>query len=125
MPRLDHVTIHSRDTRTMISFLETVLGVKEGKRPPFSNPGHWLYLDSHPVVHIDLVERDDNFPPGMINHCAFALYDFEPAVERIKSTGYRFEHRDIPDTELGQIFVYGPEGLKIELQYRRSNGSIR
>ncbi|MFB2604851.1 glyoxalase, partial [Rhizobium phaseoli] len=33
--------------------------------------------------------------------------------------GYRYEYYDIPDTDLGQVFVYGPEGVRIELQYKR------
>lgn len=119
MPRLDHVNIHTRNASAMIAFLETVLGVKEGHRPPFPNPGHWLYLDGLPVIHLDAIAREGDFPVGMFNHIAFSLYELEPALERIKSTGHRYEQRDIPGTELGQIFVYGPEGVKIELQYKR------
>jgi catechol 2,3-dioxygenase-like lactoylglutathione lyase family enzyme len=40
MPRLDHVTIETRDAPGMIGFLEAVLGVREGYRPPFPSPGH-------------------------------------------------------------------------------------
>lgn len=120
MRRLDHVNIHARDAEGMISFLTTVLEVEEGYRPQFPNPGHWLYLGDQPVIHIDVVNHDEDFPVGMFNHVAFALYDFAPAVERIKATGFRHEYRDIPGTDLGQIFVYGPEGVKIELQYPRS-----
>lgn len=119
MPRLDHVNIMTGDAETMIGFLETVLQVREGFRPPFSVPGHWLYLDDQPVVHLHRVERDADFPPGMVDHVAFGLYDFASAIERIAASGYRHDYCDIPGTDLGQIFVYGPEGLKVELQYRR------
>jgi hypothetical protein len=101
----------------MISFLSNVLEVKEGYRPPFPNPGHWLYIDDQPVIHLDVIERETDFPQGIYNHIAFALYDFASALKRIEATGYRHEHRDIPSTKLGQIFVYVPEGVKIELQY--------
>ena len=117
MPRLDHVNILTRDAEAMIGFLEAVLQVKEGYRPPFSNPGHWLYFDDQPAIHLDRVTADGDFPAGLYNHVAFSFYDFEPAMERIKASGYRYECRQIPDTTIGQIFVYGPEGLKIELQY--------
>ncbi|MBB3132528.1 catechol 2,3-dioxygenase-like lactoylglutathione lyase family enzyme [Rhizobium pisi] len=119
MPRLDHVTIETRDAPGMIRFLEALLGVKEGYRPPFASRGHWLYLDERPVIHLSLTSRSTDFPPGIVNHFAFSLYEFEPALERIKASGYRYEYYDIPDTDLGQIFVYGPEGVKIELQYPR------
>ncbi|PDV86319.1 glyoxalase [Rhizobium sp. H4] len=119
MPRLDHVTIDTRDAPAMVGFLQAILGVKEGYRPPFPSPGHWLYLDDHPVIHLSLTSRSTDFPPGIFNHVAFSLYEFAPALERIKASGYRYEYYDIPDTDLGQVFVYGPEGVKIELQYPR------
>ncbi|MGM4908269.1 VOC family protein [Rhizobium sp. 768_B6_N1_8] len=119
MPRLDHVTIDTRNAPVMISFLESILGVKEGYRPPFPTSGHWLYLDDKPVIHLSLTSRTADFPPGILNHVAFSLFEFEPALARIKASGYRYEYLDIPDTELGQVFVYGPEGVKIELQYKR------
>ncbi|MGO7726420.1 glyoxalase, partial [Rhizobium ruizarguesonis] len=76
----------------MIGFLETVLGVSEGSRPPFASPGHWLYLDERPVIHLSLTSRSPDFPPGIFNHVAFSLYEFVPALSRIKATGYRYDY---------------------------------
>lgn len=119
MPRLDHVTIRTRDPGPMMAFLEKVLGVKEGFRPPFPFPGHWFYLDGHSCIHLLPVDRKDDPPVGIYDHVAFAFYDRDIAVKDIEATGYRFEHDAIPGTDIGQIFVYGPESVKIELQYRR------
>jgi catechol 2,3-dioxygenase-like lactoylglutathione lyase family enzyme len=118
MPYLDHVNIETRDAVAMIEFLKAVLGVEEGARPPFDVPGHWLYLDGHPAIHLNIVDRDADFPAGMVNHVAFAFFDFDDAIERIKASGSRFEQAHIPGAGIGQIYVYGPEGIKIELQYR-------
>lgn len=38
MPRLDHVTIETRDAPQMIGFLEAVLGVREGYAAPIFHP---------------------------------------------------------------------------------------
>lgn len=119
MPRLDHVNIHVREAGPMLEFLEKVLGATEGFRPPFPFPGHWLYLDGHPAIHLNVVPRDSDFPAGMLNHVAFAFYDRDTVSKDIEASGYRFEHDAIPATDIGQIFVYGPEGIRIELQYRR------
>ncbi len=73
MPRLDHVNIHTRDAARMIDFFKTLLGVQEGERPPFDTPGHWLYLEGHPAIHLTVVEREADFPQGMLNHAAFAF----------------------------------------------------
>ena len=58
--RLDHINIHTRDAAKMREFLSSLLGIKEGFRPPFSNPGHWLYFDGeeHAAIHLDAVEED-------------------------------------------------------------------
>lgn len=118
MPRLDHVNIQARDGAAMVAFLETVLGAKEGFRPPFSRPGHWLYLDGVPAIHVDYPDRPDDFPQGIFNHVAFGIYELEPVLERVKSTSYPYEMAGIPGG-VGQIFVVGPEGVKIEIQYQR------
>jgi catechol 2,3-dioxygenase-like lactoylglutathione lyase family enzyme len=121
MRRLDHVNIHTRDGPSMIAFLCDILEVHDGYRPPFPNPGHWLYLGDQAVIHLDVIERDGEFPVGIYNHVAFALYEFEPALTRVRASGFRHEYKDIPGTDLGQIFVFGPEGVKIELQYPRTS----
>ena len=118
MPKLDHVNIEARDGAGMVRFLEAVLGAADGPRPPFPFPGHWLYLDGVPVIHVNYSSRADDFPRGMIDHFAFGLFDYGPTLARVEASGYRFEHAGIPGG-VGQIFVFGPEGVKIELQYER------
>lgn len=119
MPRLDHINIHVRDGAAMVKFLEAVLDVREGVRPPFKHPGHWLYADGLPAIHIDVVGRAADFPLGIVNHVAFGVYDHETVLARVEASGFPFEHAGIPGTAIGQIFVTGPEGIRIELQYRR------
>lgn len=119
MPRLDHVNIHVVDGPRMVRFLEQVLEAREGFRPPFDFPGHWVYLDEQPVIHLTVVERTADFPQGMINHVAFGVYGFEPARARVEASGYPWQLAGIPGTPIGQIFVTGPEGLLVEIQYRR------
>jgi len=120
MPRLDHVSIHAVDGDRMVGFLETVLGARQGFRPPFPNPGRWLYLDGQPVIHLDIVARDREFPQGMVNHIAFGVYDHDAARDRIAATGYPFNVTGIPGTDIGQFFISGPEGLLVEVQFRRA-----
>jgi catechol 2,3-dioxygenase-like lactoylglutathione lyase family enzyme len=119
MPSLDHVNIHTRTAAAMIGFLKTVLNVEEGFRPPFDVPGHWLYLDGHPAIHLNVVEREGDFPQGMLNHVAFAFFDRDEVLEKIRTAGFSFEQDEIPGSGIGQIFVYGPEGIRIELQYHQ------
>lgn len=122
MPRLDHINIQARDMAAMVAFLETLLGAKEGFRPPFRNPGHWLYLDGQPVIHIDLPARDSDFPQGLVNHIAFGVYGRDEAMARAERTGCPIHHAEIPGSGIGQLFVTGPEGIRVEVQYRQETG---
>jgi catechol 2,3-dioxygenase-like lactoylglutathione lyase family enzyme len=120
VPKLDHINIHVVDGGRMVAFLEAVLDAKEGFRPPFGNRGHWVYVDGVPAIHMDVVEQDADFPKGMVNHIAFGVYDFDTAKARIEATGYPYKITGIPETEIGQFFVTGPEGLVVEVQFRRA-----
>src|SRR5260370_33121713 len=52
--KLDHVTIRTRDLQATRSFLLSVCDLEEGERPRAIQriPGHWLYSEGHPLVHI-------------------------------------------------------------------------
>lgn len=119
MIKLDHVNIHVTDGPGMVAFFDKVLGAKEGFRPPFDFPGHWLYFDGAPAVHLTLVEREGGFPQGMVNHVAFGVYDFDETKARIEAAGCPYQITGIPESEIGQFFVTGPEGLLVEIQFRR------
>lgn len=118
MPAIDHVNLHVRDARAVIAFLEAVLGASEGERPPFRHPGHWVYLEGRPVFHIDYASDGEGAGKGLFDHIAFGVFEYEPLRERVEASGYPYRHAGIPGG-VGQIFVEGPEGLKIELQYHR------
>lgn len=119
MPKLDHINIQVRDGGRMVAFLEQVLAAKEGFRPPFGRPGHWVYVDDVPAIHIDVVERDADFGAGIVNHAAFGVYDHDDALKRIEASGYPYRVTGIPGTAIGQFFVNGPEGLLVEVQFGR------
>ena len=119
MPHLDHVNITVTDGPRMVRFLEQVLEATEGPRPPFDFPGHWIYLEDRPVIHLGVVQRSGDYPEGMVNHIAFGVYEFQEAKARVEASGYPWKLAGIPGTPIGQIFVTGPEGLVVEIQYLR------
>ncbi len=118
MPQIDHINIRVRDGKAMVAFLETILGAKEGFRPPFKHSGHWVYVDGKPQIHIDLLDPDTPDVRGNFDHVAFGVFEYAPLLERVKSTGFAYEEAGIPGG-VGQIFVYGPDHVKIELQFHR------
>ena len=104
----------------MREFLALLLGIKEGHRPPFPNPGHWLYFDGqdHAAIHLDVIEAEADFPLGIINHAAFAFFDLAETESAVETCGYPFRRTAIPGSGITQFFVTGPEGVRIEIQCR-------
>ena len=113
----DHINIRPRDMEAARDFLVAVLGVRVGWRPPFDYPGYWLYdADDRPVIHIQPPGEGERDGEPLLNHFAFAFYDYDAKLEELRATGYPLKLSAIPGTEIRQIFVIGPEGLRVELQ---------
>ena len=114
MIRFDHLNIRVSDQETVRDFLIAVIGLKIGPRPPFDFHGYWLYLGDQPVIH--LAPRDHAGEVGWVNHICFAGYDFAAKTAELRQAGHPFTVQTLPGTAIRQIFLRGPEGLRIELQ---------
>ena len=87
---INHILIRTTDLDAMISFFEQVLELKNGKRPPFSFAGAWLWADDKPLVHLseaDPVDKgqldylggkkmNNDSGTGIIDHVAFSGQDY-------------------------------------------------
>ena len=129
--QLDHVNIHAYAQEPMRDFLVALLGLRVGWRPGFVEPGYWLYLDepapspggsgaSRAVIH--LWPRISAPGAGWVGHVAINRPCGDPDAKRAELTklGFPFSEARLPDTDIVQFFVTGPEGVKIELQCRRA-----
>ena len=115
--RLDHVNIHVFDLAAARDFLVRLLGVEAGWRPSFKVPGDWLYLDGQAVIHTWLKSQERG--QGWVDHIAFGpCGDADAKRAELHRLGFTFTESALVDTDITQFVVYGPEGLKIELQCR-------
>lgn len=115
--RFDHVNLRPRDMERMRDFLVAVLGLTVGERPPFAFPGYWLCDgDGRPVVHLQPAADGPAAGEPLVNHIAFGPFDYDAALARLRAAGLTFRLSRIPATPIRQIFVDGPEGLRVELQ---------
>ena len=116
MIRLDHINVHADDLDAARDFLLAVLpDLKQGFRPPFDFKGYWLYLGEQPIIHMQ--NRGQGMGGrGWIDHLAFAPFDFEAEKARLDAGGFSYTIGGIPGGPIRQLFVTGPEGLKVELQ---------
>ena len=116
MISLNHINIHADDLEAARDFLLAALPeLKQGFRPPFDFKGYWLYLEDKPIIHMQ--NRGAGMGGrGWIDHLAFAPFDFDTEKARLDAGGLTYTEAGIPGGPIRQLFVTGPEGLKIELQ---------
>jgi catechol 2,3-dioxygenase-like lactoylglutathione lyase family enzyme len=113
--RLDHINIRANDQEAMRDFLVAVLGLTVGDRPPFNFPGYWLYLGDNAIVHLQGTDRDPE-DAGWVDHLAFGPFDFDAKAAELEKAGIPYRSAQVPGRDLRQIFIIGPEGVKLELQ---------
>jgi len=115
-----HVNTRSADVERTKAFY-TLLGLREGDRPPFASRGYWLYLGDHPVLH--LVQRPDNqehhHGSGNVDHIAFAADDVDGTRRALAGAGLPFRETVVPRDGSIQIFVQDPDGITVELNFER------
>lgn len=117
MIELDHINVVATDLEAVRDFLLDVLvELEEGYRPPFDFAGYWLYLDRRPIIHIKQRSVGAGHGGGWVDHLAFSPFDFHAEKRRLDELGYVYDEGEIPGEGIQQLFVHGPEGLKIELQ---------
>ncbi len=116
---LDHVNIVTTDLARTVAFYREVVGLAEGPRPAFPFPGAWLYCGDRPVVHLMVREAAERGTgTGPIDHVAFEAEDFEAFRRRLEERGVPHETRLVPGGVMRQIFLFDPEGVRIELNFR-------
>lgn len=122
--RIHHLNIRCTpgDLERIEKFYGEVIGLKKGPRPNFPNPGIWLYLDDHPIVHVSarcaegfLQEKHH----GSIDHVAFQVHGAAGFRERLDSMGIPYEQQNVAGAGY-QIFLRDPLGTQLEFNFPNS-----
>jgi catechol 2,3-dioxygenase-like lactoylglutathione lyase family enzyme len=118
--KLDHVTIVTGDLEAARSLLCSVVGLREGPRPPFGVGGHWLYADGQPVIHLIESASARSMRPASprIDHVGLRVnsaQEWEALLERIRLSGVPHELSEVPLTGERQLFVAMAPGVVVEL----------
>ena len=118
--RLNHFTVRCRpqELEELRAFYVSVLGLVDGARPDFNFPGHWLYSDGHPIVHLaGLLDARPAKETGPLDHIAFSGHHLDETVQLLKERKIPFDERPVPGFPIHQVFLTDPQGLKIELTF--------
>ena len=121
--RLHHNAFVTKVQEATRAFYCDVLGLETGERPERPFPGHWLYLEGVPCLHIaeraayeaQLERMGLRRPEGPVDHLAFAAGDHAALVARLDSAGVATVANNVPAAGIRQLFLEDPNGVRIEL----------
>lgn len=134
--KLAHFSVRTTNLEASRDFYCDVLGFKEGYRPQFPFPGHWLYQGGdeadYGVVHLVGIDPDNpeglkdylgDKPPASlqgsaaIDHLAFTASNLAAMRQRLVQAGISYRERTVPSLQLHQVFLEDPSGVTIELNF--------
>ena len=115
--KLDHVTIRTRDLQAARSFFLKVFDLKEGERPLAIHriPGHWLYSEGHPLVHI-IGSQGSGFDRSAeaIDHVGLRLEGYAEFRSKLDQLGIHYSTMDLADIGERRLFFRAPGGPLLE-----------
>lgn len=128
---LEHFLIQTADLKATRDWYVDVLGFHEGPHPDFKFPVVWLYLGDKDVVHLTeggknvsanrkayLGQQSDvTQGSGVIDHMAFRCSGLPAMMEHLRDKKVEFRQRMVSDQGLFQLFLFDPNGVKVELNF--------
>ena len=129
---IEHFLVAADDIDATRDWYARVLGMKPGAHPDFGFPVHWMYLGDTDIVHIGPSARqageiqkkflgrtsqDSGAGTGALDHIAFRATGLRSMLEHLKKEKVLFTQRRANGQALFQLFLYDPNGVKIELNY--------
>ncbi len=118
--KINHVLVRASNLETMNRFLVDAIGLEVGERPPFPFTGSWFYSDGKPIVHVihdDSVGNAAGNANGAIDHVALEGADYDTLLAALLKYDINYAERIVPQSGENQVFVSGPDGLKVEMLF--------
>ena len=139
LSHMEHFLLQAEDIEATKDWYVKVLGLQVGPCPDFKFPVYWLYLGDTDVLHITTGGKNvsDNRKTyvgqesqatrgtGVIDHVAFRASGLETMIEHLNRSGIVFKERQVDDQGLYQLFLFDPNGVKVELNFSNSEAKNR
>ena len=119
--QLDHVTIRTRDLAAARAFFMNVFSLQERLRPDAIRhiPGHWLYSDEEPLVHlIGSQGAGIDHAAEAIDHVGFRLTGYVVFRQKLDRLGVRYTPMEMPELNERRLFFRTPGGPLLEAVFR-------
>ena len=131
LSHIEHFLVQTADMARTRDWFVRVLGLRVGPSPDFKFPVCWLYLGDKDVVHVteggtQVSENRKTYVgqesqatrgTGVVDHIAFRATGLPQMLEHLRALGVEFKQRQVDDQGLYQLFMFDPNGIKIELNY--------
>ncbi|HUN69950.1 MAG TPA: VOC family protein [Burkholderiales bacterium] len=131
LSHIEHFLVQTADMAQTRDWYVRVLGMRVGPNPDFKFPVCWLYLGDRDVVHITQggaqvsenrkkyvgQESQATRGTGVLDHIAFRATGLGKMLEHLRALGVDFKQRRVNDQGLYQLFMFDPNGIKIELNF--------
>jgi len=116
---MNHFTILTDDLDATLAFYDRFLGLRPGRRPPFTFPGAWLYAQdgNDPILHVVAGKPRASLVKGVIDHMAFTAQNLRASVAKLQAADVAYELRRLPEFGTWQLFFHDPNGAKVELDF--------
>lgn len=122
---LDHFTIRTPILAETVQFYQVILGLTKGWRPRFGFPGHWLYAEEKPILHLVEVgsraldaylgESSALFGSGRVDHLSFRGTNLAQMQQHLCRQQCQFRERIVPEIGEHQLFIEDPNGITVEM----------
>ena len=120
---LNHINIRTSKVEDTRRFYEDIIGFRVGPRPPFDQPGYWLYSGEVAVVHLSECDHNPTprtNPTGMgngLDHVGFQGEDVFAMMRHLDGKAVHFKTNLVANGTLVQLFIDDPNGVSVELAY--------
>ena len=134
LSHIEHFLLQTTDMEKTREWYVRVLGMRVGPNPDFKFPVFWLYLGDKDVVHVTEggakasenrkkyvgQESQAASGTGVLDHIAFRATGLKDMLEHLRREKVDFKQRQVSDQGLYQLFMFDPNGVKIELNYAQA-----
>jgi catechol 2,3-dioxygenase-like lactoylglutathione lyase family enzyme len=132
LTHIEHFLVAADDIDATRDWYARVLGMQPGPHPDFGFPVHWMYVGGVDIVHIgpsansagDIqkqylgrTSQNAGSGTGAIDHIAFRATGLQAMLEHLQKNEISFTQRRANGQALFQLFLFDPNGIKIELNY--------
>jgi catechol 2,3-dioxygenase-like lactoylglutathione lyase family enzyme len=128
---IEHFLIQSADIEKTKDWWVNVLGLRVGPSPDFKFPVYWLYAGDRDVLHLTqggAAVSDNRMKylgqssqategSGVVDHIGFRCTGLHDMIDHLSKLKVEFKERQVDDQGLYQLFLFDPNGVKVELNF--------